>query len=356
MHRFALFANLLVCVFITIGPEVRAQSFTVSGFVTDGQSGESLIGANIFVHGLNTGTVTNNYGFYSLTLPGDSVYLTVSYIGYEARNFALDLRSDIKLDIGLAREAINLEQVIVEAERPEDRVASTEMSTVDVPIAEIKKLPVIFGETDVLKILQLLPGVQAGSEGSTGLYVRGGGPDQNLILLDGAPVYNASHIFGFFSVFNPDALQNVTLIKGGFPSRYGGRLSSVLDISMKEGNLKKYEVDGGIGLISSRLTVQGPILRDKMSFIVSGRRTYIDYIARPFIRNQDSDSEEQEDAIFYFYDLTAKVNYIPNNRSRLFLSLYTGKDEFGSIYTGSYENVEEDARGALDWGNLTSTF
>ena len=337
-----------------------AQTHTISGFVSDQENGEKLIGANLFVYGLNAGTVTNNYGFYSLTLPADSVYLQVSYIGYKSRTFAFDLRQDIELDIQLARSSVTLEGMEVTAERVEERIASTQMSTVDVPIAEIQKLPALFGETDILKAIQLLPGVQAGSEGSNGLYVRGGGPDQNLILLDGAPVYNASHIFGFFSVFNPEALQNVTLIKGGFPSRYGGRLSSVLDISMKEGNLKQFETDGSIGLISSKLTVQGPILKDKMSFIVSGRRTYIDLIARPIIRNQNNNSGDfgnsNEDAIFYFYDLNAKINYIANKRSRLYLSVYTGKDEFGASFDESFNERSESFRGGLDWGNLTSTF
>lgn len=341
----------------------RAQNYTISGFVTDAKSGEKLIGANIYIFNHNKGTVTNNYGFYSITLPSDSIYLGISYIGYEARKYALNLQHDQELSIELIEEAIGLEDVTVLGERPEDRVASTQMSTIDVPLGEIKKLPVLFGETDILKAIQLLPGVQAGSEGSSGLYVRGGGPDQNLILLDGAPVYNASHIFGFFSVFNPDALQNVSLIKGGFPARYGGRLSSVLDISMKEGNLKKFQVDGGIGLISSKLTLQGPIIKDKMSFIVSGRRTYIDLLTRPFIRRQSNGINE--DALFYFYDLNAKINYIQGKRSRLYLSVYTGKDEFGATISeeiGSPFSDDENpsykqsTRAGLDWGNLTSTF
>ena len=353
LTRFILGLALLTLAWICECQSAQAQ-FTISGFITDSQSGEKLIGANLFVHGANTGTVTNNYGFYSLTLPADSIYITISYIGYEPRNFSIDLSQDIDLNVELSPDAITLDGVEIVGERPEDRVASTEMSVVNVPITEVKKLPVLFGETDILKAIQLLPGVQAGSEGSSGLYVRGGGPDQNLILLDGAPVYNASHIFGFFSIFNPDALQNVKLTKGGFPSRYGGRLSSVLDISMKEGNLKEFETDGGIGLISSKLTVQGPIKKDQMSFIVSGRRTYIDYIARPLIRNQND--EFDEDAVFYFYDLNAKVNYTPNKRSRLYLSVYTGKDEFGSTFSDVQTDYEEYNQVGLDWGNLTSTF
>ena len=327
-----------------------SQTFTISGFITDVDSGEKLIGANIFVVNKSMGTVTNNYGFYSLTLPQDSLLLRVSYLGFQTRNFELDLTADIELSVELSPEAVRLNGVEVVAERIENDVQSTQMSSIDVSIKEVQTLPAIFGEADILKTLQLLPGVQAGSEGSNGFYVRGGGPDQNLILLDGAPVYNASHIFGFFSVFNPEALQNVTLIKGGFPARYGGRLSSVVDISMKEGNLKAFETDGALGLISSKLTLQGPIVRDKMSFIVSGRRTYIDYIARPFIRSNDG-----EDAIFFFYDLNAKVNYVVNDRSRIYGSVYAGQDKFGASFEDSYDNGSENFRGSLDWGNLTAT-
>ena len=351
-RKVILLCGLLIPLWSGIAPSISAQSYTISGFVTDSESSEKLIGANIFVYEQNIGTVTNNYGFYSITLPADSVYLRVSYLGFESRTFEIDLQADVTLHVELTEEAVSLEGVEIVADRIEESVASTQMSTIDVSIREVQKLPALFGETDILKALQLLPGVQAGSEGSNGLYVRGGGPDQNLILLDGAPVYNASHIFGFFSVFNPEALQNVTLIKGGFPSRYGGRLSSVIDISMKEGNLKKYETDGSLGLISSKLTLQGPIIKDKMSFIVSGRRTYIDYIARPFIR---SGSNNDEDAIFFFYDLNAKVNYIVSDRSRLYLSLYSGKDKFGATYEEDYTNGSESFRGTLDWGNLTST-
>ena len=327
-----------------------AQSNTISGFVTDAESGERLIGANLYVVNKNTGTVTNTYGFYSLTLPNDSVYLRVSFLGFQARNFAVDLKADVELNIGLLPEPLNLETVEVVAERVENDVQSSQMSLIDVGIKEVQTLPAMFGEADILKTLQLLPGVQAGSEGNNGLYVRGGGPDQNLVLLDGAPVYNANHIFGFLSVFNSHALRNVSLIKGGFPARYGGRLSSVIDISMKEGNLKRWETDGALGLVSSSLTLQGPIVKDRMSFIVSGRRTYIDYLLRPFIR-----SDEGEDPVFFFYDVNAKVNYIVNEKNRVYASVYAGRDEFGSSFEEENINSTQDFRGSLDWGNLTST-
>ena len=347
----------LTLAILTILPlSAGAQQATLSGFIRDSESAESLIGANVYAYQQQVGTAANNYGFYSLTLPADSAYIRVSYLGYVTRNLRVDLsKGDLQLDIDLAPEAVSLEGVEVIAERVEDVVESTQMSAVDIPIEKIKSLPALMGEKDIIKTIQLMPGVQSGSEGSSGLYVRGGGADQNLILLDGAPVYNASHLFGFLSVFNDDALQNATLIKGGFPARYGGRLSSVLDISMKEGNMKKYEVDGALGLISSKLTVQGPLMKDKMSFIVSGRRTYLDVLARPFV-GEDGD----EDFVFYLYDLNAKVNYVANDRSRFYLSYYSGKDAFGASYDDTYQSdrapTEETFRGELNWGNATSTF
>ena len=327
------------------------DDFTISGFITDNENGERLIGATIVVLENNVGTVTNNYGFYSLTLPADTLLLRVSYLGYESQNFEIALFEDIQLNVSLESNAIDLEGVEVVAEREGDLVESTQMSTVSLPIAKIKQIPALLGESDVLKALQLMPGVQSGNEGSSGLYVRGGGPDQNLILLDGAPVYNASHIFGFFSVFNPDALQHVQLTKGGFPARYGGRLSSVLDISMKEGNLKKFQADGALGLIFSKLTLQGPLMKNKMSFLVSGRRTYVDVLARPFLK-QDTGT----DAVFYFGDLNAKLNYIASPRNRFYASFYSGIDAFGSGFSedlGGGQTETSDAR--LDWGNVTGT-
>lgn len=332
----------------------QVQTYTISGFVSDFENGERLIGANLYVYELQVGAVANNYGFYSLTLPeADTVYVRVSYVGFQTRMLAINLRADINLDIELTPESYGLDTVLVTGERVEESTESTQMSVIDLPIEKIKAMPALLGEADVLKAIQLLPGVQSGSEGSSGIYVRGGGPDQNLLLLDGAPVYNASHVFGFFSVFNSDALQHVNLIKGGFPARYGGRLSSVIDISMKEGNLKRFGAEGAIGLIFSKLTLQGPIIKDRMSFIVSGRRTYIDVVSRPFMEK----SEESENPVFFFYDLNAKVNYIASRRSRFYLSFYTGDDVFGNSETERlYEGGEERLRFGVDWGNITSTF
>ena len=334
----------------------QGQRYTISGFVTDTEDGEKLIGANLYVYRLQAGTVTNNYGFYSLTLPADSVYLRVSYLGYQTRTLALNLTGDLALDIALMTQDVQMDEVEVVGDRVEEALESTQMSVVDLTIEQVEKLPALLGEVDIIKAIQLLPGVQSGSEGSSGLYVRGGGPDQNLILLDGAPVYNVSHVFGFLSVFNAEALQNVRLIKGGFPARYGGRLSSVVDISMKEGNLKTYTAEGAVGLVSSKLTVQGPILRDKMSFIVSGRRTYIDVLARPFVRRR---TPQGEDFVSFFYDLNAKLNYIASKRSRLYLSFYAGEDAFGSTSESRFRSSgvlhRERFKGGFDWGNLTAT-
>lgn len=338
---FLLFPSLLL-----------AQRYSVSGYVRDAESGESLIGANVLNLKSLEGTAANTYGFYSLTLNADSVHLRFSYVGYEAQGQRLLLTKDTTLQISL-KPVNQLEEVVVKADRPIEE--STQMSRIDLPVAQIKALPALLGEVDVLKAIQLLPGVQSGTEGSSGIYVRGGGPDQNLILLDGVPVYNASHLFGFFSVFNADAINRVELVKGGFPARYGGRLSSVIDISMKEGNMKEFHGEGGIGLIASRLTLEGPIIKDKASFIVSGRRTYLDILARPIINAQtDGDAT----AGYYFYDLNGKINYKFSEKDRLYLSAYLGDDRFYTRNKDSYWNddafYENEGRAGLNWGNITT--
>ncbi|WP_076606497.1 TonB-dependent receptor [Rufibacter radiotolerans] len=326
-----------------------AQKFTISGYVRDAKSGENLIGVAIFNSVTGQGTATNAYGFYSLTLPKDSVKLVASYVGYERGLFTTYLDKDLQHNLLLAPAVTTLQEVeIVNTQVEEDIRETTRMSTINMSVAQIKAVPALFGEVDVLKVLQLLPGVQSGGEGTSGLYVRGGGPDQNLILLDGVPVYNASHLFGFFSVFNADALNNVELVKGGFPARYGGRLSSVLDISMKEGNMNEVDGEGSIGLIASRLTVSAPIKKDEASFIVSGRRTYIDVLARPFM-------PKDEVAGYYFYDLNGKLNWKVSEKDRLYLSAYTGYDEFYATSEGSRTDNQK-SRAGLGWGNLTSAF
>ncbi len=329
---------------------IFAQKFTISGYIEDGSSGEKLIAANVIDVKSQNGVTSNLYGFYSLTLPKDSVILSISYIGFQTKIVELYLDRDIDLNIQLG-SSIEMEVVEVVGERFERIENETQMSRVDIPIEQIKKMPALLGETDVLKSIQLLPGVQSGGEGQTGLYVRGGSPDQNLILLDGVPVYNVSHVLGIFSVFNADAIKNVTLTKGGFPARYGGRLSSVLEINMKEGNMQEFHGEGSIGLISSKLTLEGPIWKDKTSFIISGRRTYVDLITRPIIKAAAQQDGVQLEPRLFFYDLNAKVNHKFNDKHRLYLSAYSGADVFSSKFT------EDDfsATGGIDWGNIISS-
>jgi len=327
------------------------QKRTLSGTVKDSKSGEVLIGANVYDKSAQKGAVTNNYGFFSYTTTESKVSLVFSYVGYEAQLLELSLIGDSLIQVDLVPAGV-MEEVVVEAERSDPIQESTQMGTVTVPIREIKNLPALMGEVDIFKVIQLLPGVQSGSEGTSGLYVRGGSPDQNLILLDGVPVYNASHLFGFFSVFNDGAINNVELIKGGFPARYGGRLSSVIDISMKEGNMKEFKGEGSVGLIASKLTLEGPLKKDKTSFILSGRRTYLDLIARPIIRNS---SDGRDDVGYYFYDLNAKVNHIFDSKNRLYLSYYGGNDVGYSRYRadGDFGNGQSETKedNGLGWGN-----
>ncbi len=332
------------------GPGVSGQKHTVSGYVRDKSSGENLIGATIYDHLSGKGTTTNAYGFFSLTLPQDSISISVSFVGYTTQYFAHFLTSDHFLTFQMVSSA-TLEEVVVTAGEEEMEMIP-QMSAMKLSTEEMIKIPVLMGEADVMKAIQLLPGIQAGAEGSSGVYVRGGGPDQNLILLDGVPMYNASHLFGFFSVFNPDAINNVEVIKGGFPARYGGRLSSVIDISMKEGNNQKLSGSGSIGLISAKLALEGPIVNEKTSFILSGRRTYLGFITDPFV---SFSSENDQLDNFFFYDLNAKVNHTFSPRSRLYASFYTGLDNFdnetGSSSNTDTETMETTRVSTIEWGN-----
>ncbi len=336
----------LAAVFLFFINQVHAQiteRYTISGYVKEAVSGELLIGVNIYLPDRKTGTITNNFGFYSLTLPtADTVELIVSYVGFNPEIAKVTLHKNIELNIDL-KPNILLDEVTVTADRRERQSESVKMSTVKLQVAQIKNVPSLLGEKDVLKVLQLMPGVQKGSEGSSGLYVRGGGPDQNLIILDDAIVYNASHLFGFFSLFNGDALKSVELTKGGFPARYGGRLSSVLEMNMKEGNKEEWHGEGGIGLISSHVTVEGPLKKNKSSILLSGRRTYADLIIYPFLG--------QEKTGYYFYDFNAKVNYDFGRKNKLYLSGYFGKDKF---YLKNYSDYLKEKVGFL-WGNATGT-
>ncbi|MBO0931404.1 TonB-dependent receptor [Fibrella aquatilis] len=339
-----------------LGTAALAQApkrFTISGYIREMGSREALLGAAVRLENRPLGTQTNTFGFYSITLPeADSVTLLVSLVGYQSQSRTVTLRQNLMLSVDLL-PGNELEEVVVSEKRGQQRVSdSPQMSQIDLPIAQIKKIPALLGEKDVLKVLQLMPGVQKGSEGQSGLYVRGGGPDQNLIVLDDAVVYNASHLFGFFSVFNGDALKSVELTKGGFPARYGGRLSSVLDLTMKDGARDTLHGDVGIGLIASRILVEGPLTKgtpakpSRSSFIVSARRTYLDIVAAPIIKAQ---TNGETTAGYYFYDLNAKLNYDLGPRDRVYVSGYFGRDKF-------YANDNTNGTSVgLGWGNATAT-
>jgi len=321
------------------------ETHTVSGYIKDASSGEALIGASIFLEEEGKGAATNVYGYYSFTVNSGVYHVKISYVGYEDYKAIIDLKKDLRLNIELNAMSDVLNEVLIEAEASDQNTTGTQMGEIDLDMQKVKTLPAFMGEVDILKTIQYLPGVQSGGEGNTGFYVRGGGPDQNLILLDEATVYNASHLFGFFSVFNADAIKNVKLIKGGMPSNYGGRLASVLDVTMNDGNYKSYHAEGGIGLIASRLTVQGPIKQDTASFILSGRRTYADVLAEPFI----SDTSNAKGSGYHFYDLTAKLNWRISDKDRLFLSGYFGRDVF------TFKRNDFDLEFNVPWGNATSS-
>lgn len=327
-----LFVSLLCCKM-----SEAQQKFTFNGEVTDAETGEGLIGASIVVSGSTLGTVSNNYGFYSLTLKQGIHKITVSYIGYRNIEQEIDLSQNQKLSFSLFPKSKELSEVVVRSEKLDKNISSIQMSAERFNMKQMESIPVLFGEKDVLKTIQLLPGISATSEGGSGFSVRGGSFDQNLILLDEAPVYSASHLMGFFSVFNSDALKDISVYKGGIPAEFGGRASSVLDITMRDGNTKKFSGSGGIGLISSRLTLEGPIgENERTSFIVSGRRSYADLAAKGagFI---------DDDMTLYFYDLNAKINHKINDNNRIYLSGYFGKDALG------FEDM------GTDWGNSTGT-
>jgi hypothetical protein len=356
MKQFLFVVSLFV---YFSGIVLGQQKYTISGIVEDGKTGESVLYANVYDMNTLSGTATNFYGFYSLTLKEGPVKVAVSYVGYATKVLEFTLNKDTVINF-LIYPNVELEEVTVSAKDKRSEVQNNQMGMIKLPMAQVKQLPVLMGEMDVLKTIQLMPGVQSGTEGTSGLYVRGGGPDQNLILLDGVPVYNANHLFGFLSVFNADAIQNVTLIKGGFPSRYGGRLSSVIDIKMKEGNSKEFKGEGSVGLVASKLTLEGPIIKDKTSFIVSGRRTYIDLLSRPIMdaHNKNRGDEPKETSGYYFYDVNAKVNHKISQKSRIFLSAYLGKDRayMDMDYKSNEDTVSQIStdKGDLYWGNITT--
>jgi hypothetical protein len=330
----------LICLFLLLAlPGIAQQKFTISGFIKDAKTGENLIGATVAVQELSgIGTGTNAYGFYSITLPAGRYQLTAQFVGYAPKTEQINLNKSVRQNFSLEEAVLTLGEIVVSGQRRDENITKTNMGVQKLSTNEIKSIPVLFGENDVLKTIQLLPGIKPAGEGSSGFNVRGGSSDQNLILLDEATVFNASHLMGFFSVFNSDAIKDVTVYKGNEPAEYGGRLSSVLDIRMNDGNDHQTVVSGGIGLISSRLSVEGPIVKDKGSFMVTARRTYADLFLR-----LTSDTTRNKTKL-YFYDLNAKASYRLNNNNRIYLSGYFGKDVIALKNTFG-----------INWGNISGT-
>jgi hypothetical protein len=332
--------KLVLLLFISVVYTATAQDkFTVSGYAKDAKNGEALIGVTVYKKNSQIGTSTNEYGFYSLTLPKGQDTIVFSFVGYKTVIKPINLISNLTVSTEIGEEGKELDEVVISSEREDKNIKSMEMSVAKLDIKQIQKMPALLGEVDVIKSIQLLPGVTTVGEGASGFNVRGGNIDQNLVLMDEAPVYNSSHLFGFFSIFNPDAVKDVKLLKGGIPAQYGGRASSVLDIRMKEGNSKKMEVNGGIGTVFTRASIEAPILKDKASFIIAGRRSYIDALVKPFVKS----TNVLKNSDFYFYDLTAKFNWRINDKNTLFASGYTGNDVFGSTAF------------KFNWGNTTAT-
>lgn len=336
-HFSSLYNLLIICLF-SFSSLIAQEKVTLSGYIKDASSGETLIGATAFMTENSAGATSNEYGYYSISVLPGTYTVEFAYLGFSSTVKKVDLTSDTKLDIELSEGSAVIEEIVVTAEPEDENVTNVEMSVNKLDIATIKKMPSLLGEVEIIRSIQLLPGVTTVGEGATGFNVRGGAIDQNLVLLDEAPVFNSSHLFGFFSVFNPDAVKDVKLIKGGIPSRYGGRLASILDVRMKEGNNKQLSVNGGVGFIFSRLSIEAPIIKDKSSFIIAGRRSYIDVLSKPFL------SDDLGDTGLSFYDLTLKTNYKFSEKDRLFLSGYLGRDKF-----------RFGAAAGFDWGNSTTT-
>lgn len=339
---------LAVCV-LQVPLSGQDAAFTLSGYVMDAVSGEQLLGATVWHPSSSSGTSANLYGHYSISLPAGEQEVLFSYLGYTPQKLRVRMEGDLKLDVELVA-GLQLGTAVVESDATERIEEQVQMSRIDVPVAQVKRLPAIAGEVDLLKTLQLLPGIQSGNEGSSGIYVRGGSPDQNLILLDGVPLYSVSHLFGFFSVFNADAVRNISITKGGYPARYGGRLSSILEVTMKEGHMKEFHGAGSISMLASKLTLEGPLLQDKASFMVSGRRTYLDLLVNPIIAASTPENSEVDPA-YFFHDLNAKVNWRLGNRDRLYISTFQGLDDFGIRTVDRYNGVRDEIDAGLDWRN-----
>lgn len=341
--RFLIF-SFLVC-YSFVGQ--AQKKFTLSGQIKDADTGEFLIGVTVYLPDYQQGNITNAYGFYSISLPNsiDSIEVKYSYVGYQSKSFKLAPNQNHTLNIEL-QTGQELDEVVISAESLQEKLDRTQMGVETLDMQDIKNIPVIFGEADIIKILQFKPGVTSGGEGSSGLFVRGGSNDQNLVLLDETLIYNPSHLFGFFSVFNPDVVRAVDLYKSDFPAQHGGRLSSIMDVKLREGNNKKFSGTGGIGLISSRLTLEGPLQKGKSSFLIAGRRTYFDIFTRAINRANQDDPDYSPIPDYFFYDLDAKLNFQLSEKDQLFVSAYLGRDVF------SFEN--ESFNFDFNWGNTSA--
>jgi hypothetical protein len=338
--------NLIVIIFCLFTLQTYSQTkFKISGYVRDSASRETLIGATLQIVETGKYVSTNQYGYFSINVLAGKLTVTASSIGYIPLKTSYKVDSNLVVDIFLSSNSTLSSEIIISATKKDANVKNAQMGQIDLSMGKIKALPVLFGEVDPLKTLQLFPGITNAGEGNSGIYVRGGGPDQNLLLLDDAVVYNSGHLFGFFSIFNGDAIKNISIIKGGMPAQYGGRLSSVLDVAMKDGNMKKFQGEGGIGSIAARFSLQGPIKKDKSSFILSGRRTYIDALAKPFIKK----GSQFDGSGYYFYDLNAKFNYRFSAKDRVYLSGYFGRDVFDFV------NNKREFDVNIPWGNSTIT-
>lgn len=328
--------NVLLATLLLITAAAAAQDkVTLNGYIKDAANGEELLGVTIYVPSLKAGTVTNDYGFYALTLPKGTYEIRFSYIGYKEVIRILDMDADMSLNVEMESDAQVIQEIVIEEKPLDENVVAVQMSKNTLNMNQVRKLPALFGEIDIIKNIQMMPGVVTAGEGSSSFFVRGGSADQNLILIDEAPVYDPSHLFGLFSVFNADVIKDSELYKGGIPSRFGGRLSSILEVRTKDGNNKDFSVTGGIGTLASRVAVEGPIAKEKSSFIVSARRSYVDYILKA----------AKEDNLVHFYDVNAKVNWKSNNSNRFFVAFYTGRDVF---------NFDDNF--GFEWGNITGTF
>ncbi|MEX1240051.1 MAG: TonB-dependent receptor [Cyclobacteriaceae bacterium] len=331
MLRNLLFATLLVI----CSAAAAQEKVTLNGYIKDADNGEELLGVTIYIPSLKAGTVTNDYGFYALTLPKGSYEIRFSYIGYKEQVRTLDLQGDVTLNLEMQTDAQVIQEIVIEEKPLDENVVAVQMSKNTLNMNQVRKLPALFGEIDIIKNIQMLPGVITAGEGSSSFFVRGGSADQNLILIDEAPVYDPSHLFGLFSVFNADVIKDSELYKGGIPARFGGRLSSILEVRTKDGNNKEFDVTGGIGTMASRIAIEGPIVPEKSSFIVSARRSYVDFILKA----------ASQDNLVHFYDVNAKFNWKSNNSNRFFLAFYTGRDVF---------NFDDNF--GFEWGNMTGTF